>query len=146
MSHPERLLRHFLRTNAIFSGVCALVFAVPTRTLPALTGRPSSELITLGLSLLVFAVFVGWLSSRPSFTRRWTKRLVALVVALDVLWVIQTFVQIAGLVSFTPTGRWLFGGLALVVLALAEGQGYALWKLHRRDDPDATVQTEEIRG
>lgn len=141
MSNSDRLLRRFLRANMLFSGLCGLVFATPTRTLPALTGRPSSELINLGLSLLAFAVFVGWLSFRRPLERRWTKGLVALIVGLDVLWVIQTAVHIAGLASYTRVGRWLFAGLALVVLGLAAGQGYALRRLHHRSS--TTVKAEE---
>lgn len=142
MSTPERVLRHLLRANALFSGVCALVFAVPTRTLPALTGRPSSELINLGLGLLAFALLVGWLSSRQSLAYRWTQGLAALVVGLDVLWAVRTFVQVAGGGSFTPTGRWLFAALALVVLGLAGGQAYALWALHRRTPSGADSPAE----
>lgn len=137
MSNPETTLRRFLRANALFSSACALAFAVPSRTLPALTGRPSSELINLGLMLLGFAAFVGWLSFRRSLATPWSKRLVAGVVVLDVLWVAQTVVQISGLVSYTVAGRWLFGGLALVVLVLATGQGYSLWHLHADHTPNA---------
>lgn len=135
MSNPERSLRRFLRANALFSGVTAVSFALPSRTLPALIGRPSSELITLGLALFGFALFVGWLSFRQSLARTWTRRLVALVVVLDFLWVVQTVVQVSGLASYTVAGRWLFGGLALVVLGLAAGQGYSLWHLHAQASP-----------
>lgn len=80
--------------------------------------------------LLGFAAFVGWLSFRRSLDRSWTKRLVVVVVVLDLLWVVQTVVKISGLVSYTVAGRWLFGGLALAVLVLAAGQGFSLWHLH----------------
>lgn len=129
---PRRLLRTALRLNAGFSALSGLAFALPTRLLPAFTGLPSSLLINLGLMLIGFAAFLVWLSSRP-MDRAWIQRLALGVVVLDVLWVIGTGIALFAAPMFTPGGRWLFGGLAVVVAAFAELQGIALWRLHALD-------------
>ena len=140
MSNPTRRLGQLLRANAAFSGLCGLLFSIPTQMLPAFTGRTSIELVVLGVGLLGFAFFLGWLSVRPNLASRGPKRLVTLVVALDLLWALLTLVQVAGLLSYTTAGRWLFGGLAVVVLVLADAQGYALWRVHREADASPTIE------
>lgn len=128
--NPHRLLRMALRLNATLSTLSALVFMVPTRTVPALIGLPSSELITLGLGLLVFAAVLWWISTRP-FTRRWVQAVVLLIVIIDVLWVVDVVVQLITSPLFTVAGHWIFASLALLVASLAEVQGYALWRVYR---------------
>lgn len=132
-----RLLQIALRLNATLSTVSALVFVVPTRTVPALIGLPSSALINLGLGLLVFAAVLWWLATRP-LERRWVQAVVLLVVVLDVLWVVDVVVQLFTSPAFTTTGRWIFGGLAVLVAALAEMQGYALWRVYAHSKPSAS--------
>lgn len=131
---PRRLLRLALRLNATLSTLSALAFVLPTRTLPALIGLPSSELITLGMGLLLFAAVLWGLATRP-MERRWVQVAVFFVVVLDVLWVVDVVIQLFTSPAFTVAGRWIFGGLALLVAALAELQGYALWRVYAQSEP-----------
>lgn len=133
-STPRRLLRLALRLNATLSTLSALAFILPTRALPALIGLPSSELINLGVGLLVFATVLWGLATRP-MERRWVQIAVLFVVMLDVLWVVDVVVQLFTSPAFTVAGRWIFGGLAFLVVALAELQGYALWRVYAQAKP-----------
>jgi hypothetical protein len=128
---PQHLLRMALRANATLSTLSGVIFVIPARTLPALTGLPSSELISLGAGLLLFAGLLWWISTR-SFSHRWVQAVVLLVVILDVLWVVGVVVQLITSPMFTVAGRWIFATLALLVATLAEVQGYALWRVHRQ--------------
>ena len=126
----DRILRLALRANATVSTITGILFVIPTRIAPALTGLPSSELISLGASLLGFAALLWWISFR-NFEESWVQFVIAGIVAADLFWVIDTVLQLIHSPLYTGMGRWIFGGLAVIVAMLAEAQAYGLWRVYR---------------
>ena len=72
---------------------------------------------------LVFAVLLLVLSARP----RIHPLLAAIVVALDVLWVLDVGTKIAG-GTFSTQGAWAIGFIALAVLDFAAFQALGLYR------------------
>ena len=113
--HDSQLLRLALRGNAAFSTLSGLGFLAASPAIAAFLGDiPSSEIASIGASLLVFAAFLVWLSLRPQIP----PALVLGVIAGDLAWVVGTVLALfAGV--FTPSGAIAAIGVANVVLAFA---------------------------
>ena len=110
---PMAFLRTVLRVNAVFSTLSGLVMIVGGRALGAWLGRPGTTTPD-GIVLGVFALLLVYLTRRPEVSLK----AATVVVALDVLWVLDVGRQIfAG--QLTTAGAWALGIVALVVLELA---------------------------
>ncbi len=107
------LLRRALGGNGLFSlssGLISLVWANP---LALMLGVPSSFVLrAIGLVLMGYAGFLFWLAFRP--TPQW--RMALLASLLDGGWVVGSGVLLLlpGM-PLTEVGRWMIGGLALLV-------------------------------
>lgn len=112
-SDTSRWLRNALRANGAFSattGTAALAFARPLAESLGITDP--TLLPGLGLNLIVFAVLLFLLASRPVIRRG----LALTVVGLDAAWVVGSIaVLFAGVL--TVTGNWTVAIIADVVAA-----------------------------
>ncbi len=122
--HPN-LLRNALRGNAIFSATTGVASIVAGSRIGTLMGVPEEVIIQNGISLLVFAAWLGWISTRTSVPVRQA----AAAATLDTLWVVASLVVLAaGLGALTFEGKWIVGVGALVVATFADLQWLGLWK------------------
>src|SRR4051812_25630784 len=113
MINPSSFLRRALIADAIFSGVAALGFTFGAGAFAALFNMPEVFLREVGLFLIAYAAFVGWLGTRQAMM----KPLVLLVVVGNAAW---TLGSIALLFSGTVSPNAL--GMAMVVAqAIATG-------------------------
>jgi hypothetical protein len=113
MINPSLFLRRALIADAIFSGVAALGFTFGAGAFAALFNLPEAFLREVGLFLIAYAAFVGWLGSRQTIM----KVLVLIVIAGNTAW---TLGSIALLFSGSVSPNVL--GMAMVVAqAIATG-------------------------
>jgi hypothetical protein len=116
VSASPRLLRRALAGNGLFSlssGLVSLLWAEPLAGSPGIPSVPVLRIV--GLVLMGYAGFLFWLASAPTGpTRLW--RMAFLASALDGGWVIGSGVLLAlpG-TPWTVLGRWVIGGLAVIV-------------------------------
>lgn len=113
-------LRRAIQSNGAFSALSGLVLALGGKTVAAFIGLESSAILTgLGIVLMVYAVDLFWVASRPEIDRRlgWT------AVILDVAWVVASYaILLIGWPSLTVAGKW-------TIALLAEAVGiFAIWQ------------------
>ncbi len=115
MNTDASLLRLALRGNATFSTLSGVTFLAASGVIAAFLGDvPAAEVMSVGGSLLLFAVALVWLASRPEIP----PALVTAVIVADLAWVVATvFVVFAGV--FTREGAIAAVMVANVVLAFA---------------------------
>ncbi|HEY6642518.1 hypothetical protein [Povalibacter sp.] len=110
-------LRRVLLVDALASGgmgLLALLFAAP---ISGLLDLPASLLTQIGIVLLPFAAFVGFLASRPVPPNVG----VWVVIGINILWVIDSaFMLITGWVEPNGLGYAVLIGQALAVAVFAE--------------------------
>lgn len=90
--HSYSLLRRALAADAIGSGAIALLLSIAAGPLSELLGFAPSFLRTVGLLLLPWTIWVGWLATRtdPPRTQVWS------VIGINALWVIDSVVLLLG--------------------------------------------------
>jgi hypothetical protein len=106
-------LRRALLTDAVFSGVSAVVTTLDASTLAPFLNLPEALLRETGLFLIAYAALVGWLWSRPQVP----KVLVMIVIAGNAAW---TLASIALLFSGAVAPN-LLGEIVVVAQAIATG-------------------------
>jgi hypothetical protein len=113
MIDPSSFLRRALIADAIFSGVAALGFAFGAGAFASLFSLPEAFLRDVGLFLIAYAAFVGWLGTRRTMMRM----LVLLVIAGNAAWTLGSMALLfSGSVS--PNA---FGMVMVVTQAIATG-------------------------
>lgn len=131
MIHPSSLLHRALQADAIFSGTGAVLMTLGAGEFAPLLDLPEALLREAGLFLIVYAAFVGWLSTRTSFP----KVLVVAVVAGNAAWTLSSIALIfSGAVNPNVLGEMALAAQAIVVGILAELQFLGL-----RRSSDGTV-------
>jgi len=111
----QQLLRMALMGNALFSTISALTLILAGQWVVRLLGLPEAvNLLTMGISLLVFAVtLVVFARKKPiKVSDAW------IAVVLDLAWVIGSY-PLPFVVPFSTTGKWIVGIVAEVVLLFA---------------------------
>lgn len=113
MINPSSFLRRALIADAVFSGVAGLGFTFGAGVFAALFNLPNVFLLEVGLFLIAYAAFVGWLGSRQTVM----KALVLIVIVGNAAWTLGSIALLfSGAVS--PNGL----GMAMVVAqAIATG-------------------------
>ena len=113
MINPSSFLRRALIADAVFSGVAGLGFKFGAGVFAALFNLPNVFLLDLGLFMMAYAAFVGWLGSRQAVM----KALVLIVIVGNAAWTLGSIALLfSGAVS--PNGL----GMAMVVAqAIATG-------------------------
>lgn len=113
MIDPSLFLRRALIADAVFSGVAAFGFVFGAGPFAALFNLPEAFLREVGLFLVAYAAFVGWLGTRQAMM----KALVLVVISGNAAW---TLGSIALLFSGAVSPN-LFGVVMVVVQAVATG-------------------------
>jgi hypothetical protein len=119
MIYPSSLLHRALQADAIFSGTGAVLMTLGAGELAPLLNLPEQLLRDAGLFLIVYAAFVGWLSTRTGFPRI----LVVAVVAGNAAWTLSSIALIfSGAVTPNVLGEIALAAQAIIVGVLAELQ------------------------
>jgi hypothetical protein len=113
MINPSTFLRRALVADAIFSGVAALGFTFGAGPFAGLFNMPEVFLREVGLFLIAYAAFVGWLGTRQAVM----KPMVLLVIVGNAAW---TLASIALLFSGAVAPN-LLGTAMVVAQAIATG-------------------------
>ena len=125
----QQLLRRALLANASFSTISGLVLVFAQRWVVRLLGLPETiNLITLGISLLVFAaILVLFARKNPiKLSDAW------IAVILDAAWVIASY-PLLFVVPFSTSGKWVVGVVAEVVTAFALMQWLGIRRIRKRN-------------
>lgn len=127
-SRVSPFLRWALFADAAASGGTGLLMLLFARPLESLLGIPPDLMFNAGVFLVPYALFVGFLGTRPTLANWvvWT------VIGANLLWAIDSILLVAGAwVSPTALGYAFVIGQALVVALFAELQFLGL----RRSSP-----------
>ena len=128
MHADSTMLRNALRANALFSTLTGLGSLAAATKIGSLMGIAPPLIAQNGVSLLLFAAWLTWISTRPEIPLRQAFT----VAVLDSLWVVGSVVILAGnLGNLTSGGKWIVGVIALIVATLADLQFLGLWKMRR---------------
>jgi hypothetical protein len=116
-TRASAFLRRVLFADAACSGAMGLLLILAAPVLASVLSLPEALLRETGIMLLPFAAFVAWLALRPALPRV----PVWIVIALNVLWVIDSIVVLlSGWVAPNALGYAFVIGQAAVVAVLAE--------------------------
>ena len=110
--------------NALSSGATGLLLMSFPGYTAQLFGVPAKmPFVVVGIFLLLFALFVFAQSRSNPMNKRWIK----VIIAIDVLWVIESLVIVfPGLFTFSNMGNLLIVAVALWVTLMAVLQGKGL--------------------
>lgn len=123
----QQLLRRALLANATFSTISGSVLVFGQRWVVRLLGLPETiNLITLGISLLVFAAIL------VLFARKNPIKLLDgwIAVTLDAAWVIGSY-PLLFVVPFSTSGKWVVGIVAEVVMVFALMQWLGIRRIRK---------------
>jgi hypothetical protein len=110
------LIRFALVADAAATAATGALLAVGGSLLADLTGLPASATLPLGLFLIVYAAFVGWVGMQQQTSRGATM----LIVLINAAWVVgSVIVLLAGTWALTLLGVAFVIAQALAVAALA---------------------------
>ena len=125
MINPSSFLRRALIADAIVSGVAALGFTFGAGAFATLFNLPESFLREVGLFLIAYAAFVGWLGTRAAMM----KPLVLLVVIGNAAWTLGSIALLfSGAVSPNALGMTMVVAQAIATGVFAELQYIGLRK------------------
>ncbi|NIJ51593.1 hypothetical protein [Dyadobacter arcticus] len=110
-------LKNVLIINALTSGATGLLLAIFPSYIAELFGSSQNiAFIAVGLFLAVFAVIVFSQSRRNPLSKSWIK----FIIALDILWVLESVMIIATqMFGLTSLGYLLIGAVAFWVALMA---------------------------
>ena len=125
MINPSLFLRRALIADAVFSGVAAPGFTFGAGAFAALFNMPEAFLREVGLFLIAYAAFVGWLGTRQAMI----KPLVLLVVIGNAAWTLGSIALLfSGAVSPNALGIAMVVAQAIATGVFAELQYIGLRK------------------
>lgn len=125
MINPSSFLRRALIADAIFSGGAALGFTFGAGAFAALFNLPESFLREVGLFLIAYAAFVGWLGTRAAMM----KPLVLLVIIGNAAWTLGSIALLfSGAVAPNALGMAMVVAQAITTGVFAELQYIGLRK------------------
>jgi hypothetical protein len=119
IANHSSLLRGALAADALGSGAIGLAMSVGAGSLAALFGLTASLLSIVGLLLLPWAAWTGWLARQknPPRMQVWT------VIGINALWVIDSvLLLVSGWIQPTPLGTAFIVAQAVAVGVFAELQ------------------------
>jgi hypothetical protein len=116
MTHNIRFLRRVMAIDAIATGAMALGFVAMAGPLSEIFGLPSLALTCIGLVLLPFAAWVGWLAKQ----RHPPLKLVRILVAANVIWAADSLLLAFGnWMPLTAIGTEFVAFQAVITLVAA---------------------------
>lgn len=125
MISPSSFLRRALLADAVFSGVSAVGLTFGASVFAALFSLPEVFLREVGLFLIAYAAFVGWLGTRQTMM----KVLVLIVIIGNAAWTLGSIALLfSGAVSPNLPGMVMVGAQAIATGVFAELQYIGLRK------------------
>ncbi|HEY0851716.1 MAG TPA: hypothetical protein VGD96_17515 [Bradyrhizobium sp.] len=125
MISPSSFLRRALLADAVFSGVSAVGLTFGAGVFAALFSLPEVFLREVGLFLIAYAAFVGWLGTRQTMM----KVLVLIVIIGNAAWTLGSIALLfSGAVSPNLPGMVMVGAQAIATGVFAELQYIGLRK------------------
>ena len=125
MINPSSFLSRALLADAVFSGVAAVGFTFAAGPFAALFNLPEAFLREVGLFLIAYAAFVGWLGMRQATM----KALVLLVIVGNAAWTLGSIALLfSGAVSPNLLGQMFIVAQAIATGVFAELQYIGLRK------------------
>ena len=119
MINPTSLLRRALLADAVFSGIAALGFSLGAGIFAPLFNLPEVFLREVGLFLIAYAAFVGWLGTRHAMM----KALVLIVIVGNAAWTLGSIALLfSGAVSPNALGMVMVVAQAIATGVFAELQ------------------------
>ena len=125
MINPSTFLRRALIADAVFSGVAALGFTFGAGAFAPLFNLPETFLRDVGLFLIAYAAFVGWLGTRQAMM----KALVLIVIVGNAAWTLGSIALLfSGAVAPNALGMAMVMAQAIATGVFAELQFIGLRK------------------
>jgi hypothetical protein len=125
MINPSTFLRRALVADAVFSGVAALGFTFGAGPFAALFNMPEVFLREVGLFLIAYAAFVGWLGTRQAVL----KPLVMVPIVGNAAWTLGSIALLfSGAVAPNVLGMVMVVAQAIATGVFAELQYIGLRK------------------
>jgi hypothetical protein len=125
MINPSTFLRRALVADAVFSGVAALGFAFGAGPFASLFNMPEVFLREVGLFLIAYAAFVGWLGTRQAVL----KSLVMVPIVGNAAWTLGSIALLfSGAVAPNLLGTAMVMAQAIATGVFAELQYIGLRK------------------
>lgn len=119
MINPSTFLRRALIADAVFSGLAALGFTFGAGAFAPLFHLPETFLREVGLFLIAYAAFVGWLGTRQAMM----KALVLIVIVGNAAWTLGSVALLfSGAVSPNALGTAMVVAQAIATGVFAELQ------------------------
>jgi hypothetical protein len=123
----QRLLRLALTCNALFSLTSGLIITFADRRIVHLLGLPdANSLLSLGIGLLAFAIFLFFSARRPVVNVTQAR----VIVLMDLLWVVGSYALLF-VAPFSASGKWTVGIVAEFVLVFAVAQWLGIRKIRK---------------
>ena len=124
MKKTKSLVKTTLRSNALFSTICALALLTFSRPIAMAIGNiPSYLLILLGIGLLLFVGFILIVSEAKTINSQMVKA----IIIMDISWVIGSLVLLfLPFQWFSSTGKIVIAIIAIAVGLLAYLQNKGL--------------------
>lgn len=109
-------LKKYLRINSLFSMICGIAMLAFFQKLSAIFNIENPYIFpVIGMGLILFSVFVGYVSSKQLKNRH----LVNVISALDALWVLGSVaIIIFGLFNLSGAGYSIIGMVAVWIAFL----------------------------
>lgn len=112
----ESLLRRTLWANALFSATSGLGCILAADWLATVIPAGQGQFVSTGIQLLIFAAAVAFLASRSRMHRTWVRRLIGVVIGMDLLWVLGS-----GIILLIPGVAVSLGKALIATAALLVG-------------------------
>ena len=124
-------LKAALRANSVFSILCAVDLLLFSTPIAKAMGAVAPWILQIvGVALVVWALSLIWLSSRPVINQTLVKG----IVIADLGWVLGTAILLIELPGvFSALGSLILAAVAFIVLVIALLQAKALSTLHSLD-------------
>ena len=125
----DKLLRHALRANGVFSGISGMVFILACQPIASSIGLAYPQvLLVIGVALVLFS----WTLFRLVSQQEISKPVVWSIIGGDVAWVAGSAVILLLFPQLlNATGRFWVLGIAILVFTFAELQTWGLWRMRK---------------
>lgn len=105
-------LSRILLANGVFCSTSGLIFTLATNPLAGFLNTLPLVMTILGIGLLLYGLFIIYMSMRPVITKSFT----LFAVVADSAWVLlSVFLLILPIFNFTVDAKWAIGIVAVVV-------------------------------
>lgn len=110
--NPQLTLHDILLANATFCFTSGLIFTLAASPLAGFLGTTHPVMTFLGIALMIYGVWVGFIATRPVISRSFT----LFTIIADSAWVfLSILLLVLPIFHFTPDAKWAIGLTAICV-------------------------------